>query len=420
MNKPNARTVTLTRIGIIGFGILLTMLPVTMLVPVLKELVGVRFQVSPFFTHLFMSTSLIGAIVFSPLSGILIDRIRDRRKVLLLALAGNGICFVGMAVAPSFGLLLTARFLEGVFHITALSGWMAAGADVSPRGKSGRIMGALGGMIMLGITIGVPLGGIIARGETLNVLWVASIISLVAGIISLLLKLPPREFQAAPHWLDSLVILKNNPWLSIPYIYTFIDRLSVGVIVTTFTLYLADMLHLEPAKRGATLTFFLLPFSLLTYPAGRLSDRFGKLLPMAGGSLLFGVAFMSYGYLNGNHLLGVMVLSGILSAAMFTPTLALCKDLSTPEQHGIIFVGYNVAGSLGFIVGPIVGGLLFTWFNALHPTLTAYRMTFIITGTLEIACALLTLPFLIKLHQAGFSRFEEQRAGNGKNWELDS
>ena len=399
MTTTNAQPKTLPQIILIGAGILLTMLPVTMLVPVLKELVGVRFQVSSFWTHLFMSTSLIGAIIFSPLAGILIDRIPQRSHVIFGAMLGNSLCFAAMALAPTFGLLMAARFLEGVFHITALSTWMAAGADISPKSRSGRIMGTLGGMIMLGITIGVPLGGIIARGESVNVLWAATGVSLLTGLVALVLHTRRSEEGASPGLRESLFLLHRNHWLAIPYIYTFIDRLCVGVVVTTFTLYLADILHMAPAQRGITLTFFLLPFALLTYPVGRLIDRFGKILPLAGGSLLFGLVFMSYGYWNASQLTMVMVLSGVLSATMFTPTLALCKDLSTPQQHGVVFMGYNVAGSLGFIVGPLLGGTLFTIFSSYHPVLHAYQFTFISAGSLEIACAVLSLPALLRLRK---------------------
>ncbi|RMF59664.1 MAG: MFS transporter [Calditrichaeota bacterium] len=386
---------------IIAGGILITMLPVTMLVPVLKEIVEIRFQVDSFWTHVFMSTSLIGAIIFSPLVGVVSDRISERRWLILGALIGNGLCFIGMIVAPSFQLMMLARFLEGVFHITALSGWMAGGAELAPDRRSGRIMGALGGMIMFGITIGVPLGGVIARGLAMNVLWFAAFISFVAGLIAIGLRIPRHTHsERTPVKLqESLLLLKSNPWLGIPYVYTFIDRLCVGVIVTSFTLYLADVFQMSPSQRGFTLTFFLLPFSFLTYPVGRWVDRYGKIVPLAGGSLLFGLLFMSYGYWSESQLLWVMILSGVLSAAMFTPTLAMCKDLASPLQYGTVFVGYNVAGSLGFIVGPLLGGSLLTIYKNHFSSLEAYQFTFISAGILEVACALFSLPFLLNFRK---------------------
>lgn len=387
-----------------GLGILLTMLPVTMIVPVLKELVSIRYQVGNFWSHAFMSTSLVGAVLFAPFAGIIIDRSVSRRKVIFLALLGNAICFLLMAIAPSFRILMLARFVEGSMHITALSAWLAAGADMSPAGRSGKLMGALGGMLMLGISIGVPLGGVIAGDHSLRVLWAAAAVSSFTAIFALLLANRRHSGSASFGFQEFANVLKQNPWLALPYAYAFIDRLCIGVVVTTLTLYMTEVLQLNPAQRGMELAFFLLPFAALSYFAGRLSDRIGRAAPMALGSILFGLVYMTYGFASGSWLTIAMIASGVFSAVMFAPNLALCKDLSTESSRGTAFAGYNVAGSIGFVIGPLLGGGLFAGFHSLVETLEAYRYTFIVSGSFEVLCALISLPFLIKLARSGKSR----------------
>jgi MFS family permease len=384
--------------GLLSAGILLTMLPVTMIVPVLKELVSVRFQVDTFWAHAFMSTSLLGAILFAPFAGKIIDRYPNRRWIFVLSLLGNGLCFIAMALTDSFAGLMVARFLEGAMHITALSCWLASGADSAKPGKSGRTMGALGGMIMLGITIGVPLGGFIAGDNAIGVLWYAAGISIATGIFVFLAlpnKIPASPLIRKPQRL--LHLLNENPLLLIPYTYSFIDRMCIGVVVSTLGLYMTDILDMSPAQRGMTLSYFLIPFSLLSYPVGKWSDKIGKIGMLAFGSLAFGILFMFYGYFASTWLTVAMVASGIVSAFMFVPTLALCKDIATTAQHGAVFAGYNIAGSLGFVVGPLFGGTLFFWFSKNSTAIEAYRHTFWISGLLEIACVIVSLPFLWKL-----------------------
>ena len=384
-----------------GGGILLTMLPVTLLVPVLKELVSVQFEVSNFWAHAFMSTSLIGGILAAPLAGMIIDRSQHRRLLIVVALVGNALCFAAMALAPTFLSLMTARFIEGAMHITALTAWMATAADLSPRGRAGRIMGVLGGLIILGITIGVPLGGVVARHSVTAVLWFAALFSILAALLALPLRPVTSNIRERFRFREYYDHLRTHPELLIPYAYSFIDRLSIGVVVSTLTIYMSDILALTPAQRGIELSFFLLPFALLSYPVGRLSDRIGRSGLMVTGSICFGIVFMSYGYVSGPTLMLAMVASGLFSAAMFTPTLALCKDLSPFKHHGIAFSGYNIAGSLGFVVGPLIGGGIFTFLESRMPLIEAYRGTFVITGIFEIACALISLPFLIRLARAG-------------------
>jgi MFS family permease len=395
-----ARKITANRQAVvIGAGILLTMLPVTMIVTVLKELVSVRHQVDTFWAHVFMSTSLAGAILFAPLAGVIIDRAKNRQKVIGIALIGNAICFFAMAMAPNFTVLILARFIEGAMHITALSAWLAAGADLSPAGRSGRMMGALGGAIMLGITIGVPLGGIIARNEARWVLWAAGLVSLFTAIFALFtMRRHTSRVDSPKQALGRLI--RQNRRLAIPYIYTFIDRLCVGVVVSTFTIYMTDILLLSPPQRGGQLSFFLLPLALLSYPAGRLSDRIGRIGLMVIGSIFFGLVLMSYGFLNHFWLGPVMLASGILSAIMFAPTLAMCKDLAASEHYGSVFAGFNVAGSLGFLIGPLLGGSLFLWFQQEMPVLEAYRWTFVITGSTQLLCVVISWPFLWRFYRS--------------------
>lgn len=53
------------------------------------------------------------------------------------------------------------------------------------------------------------------------------------------------------------------------------------------------------------------------------------------------------------------------------------------------------------MVGPLIGGGIFTFLESRMPLIEAYRGTFVITGIFEIACALISLPFLIRLARAG-------------------
>lgn len=393
---------------LVGAGILLTMLPVTMIVPVLKELVSLRFHIDAFWAHAFMSTSLAGSILLAPWAGILIDRSRSRRRIIFFALLGEALCFAAMALAPSFLVLMLARFIEGGMHIAALSAWLAAGADLSAgsgsagagRPRSGRVMGALGGILMLGISIGVPLGGIIAKTDSLRVLWAAALVAGITALLALLLAGGRKQPNPSFGMREFAGVLKQNHWLALPYAYTFIDRLCIGVVVSTLTLYMTDILRFDPAQRGMELAFFLLPFAGLSYFVGRLSDRIGRVWLMAAGSLLFGFVFMGYGYLSGAGMTIAMIASGVLSAVMFAPNLAMCKDLSSAENHGTAFAGYNVAGSLGFMAGPLLGGGLFAGFSSLFEPLEAYRCTFLVAGSFEVLCALVSLPFLLRLRRS--------------------
>ncbi|MCH8913788.1 MAG: MFS transporter, partial [Planctomycetes bacterium] len=159
------------------------MLPVTMLVPVLKQVVADRFEVSTFWTHSFMSINMVGAIVAAPLGGILADRLGRRKSILAAALLCDGILLWALGNAKTFPLFMALRLCEGMSHILALTTLMAIASDWAPSGRRGRMMGVLGASMMFGTTVGSPLGGTIGRTAPLLVFPIGALIALAAGLL---------------------------------------------------------------------------------------------------------------------------------------------------------------------------------------------------------------------------------------------
>jgi MFS family permease len=83
-----------------------------------------------------------------------------------------------------------------------------------------------------------------------------------------------------------------------------------------------------------------------------------------------------------------MLASGVLSALMFTPNLLLISDLAERGHGEGLFGAFQVAGSLGFLVGPIVGGALLA-FTRGGESVGGYQMIFAMVGALEGVLALL-------------------------------
>ena len=65
---------------------------------------------------------------------------------------------------------------------------------------------------------------------------------------------------------------------------------------------------------------------------------------------------------------------------------------------------FNAAGSLGFIAGPLVGGLVSQSVAAHAGWETGYRAAFAAAGVAEILCVLVTLPLLVRLKRLGKTR----------------
>lgn len=375
-----------------------SMLPVTLIVPALKELVKDGHSAGDLMAHAFMSVNMLAAFAAAPLIAIISDRCGSRVRTAALALLADAGLFAAMSVAPGIAALLVARALEGVAHILALTCLMAAAADQSDARRRGRTMGLLGAAMMLGTACGTRLGGVVWQLAPGWSFAAAALLALAAALGTARLG-ESSERRVRNSSREALRLLRARPDLLIPYAYTFVDRFCVGVIISSFVLFLGEVRALNPDAISRLLALFLAPFALLVYPAGRLVDRVGSTMPVVLGSLAFGLLLAAYP-LAGTDLLPVlMVVSGVVSAVMFAPTLTLCAELSSPAQRGAAYAGFNATGSLGFLCGPLAGGVILLWVRPIAGEWPAYQAVFALAGAAQVAVALTTFPRLRQLQR---------------------
>ena len=96
-----------------------------------------------------------------------------------------------------------------------------------------------------------------------------------------------------------------------------------------------------------------------------------------------------------------MAIIGLFAAIMFVPSMLMTTDLTPPEIRSTALGAFNTAGSLGFILGPITGGLVTEFVAASHGAARGYQAAFGVAGGAEILCAIITLPLLLRLRRAG-------------------
>jgi MFS family permease len=368
------------------------MLPVTGMVPVLTELTQGRYPgTGDVARHLFMSVNMVGAIVAAPLAGLASDSLGRRMPLIAMGLAVNGLALLLIGGAWSYPTILLLRFIEGGAHMTSLSLLMTLGADHSSRERLGGSMGAVGAAVSLGVATGAPLGGWLGADDALRVPWMGGLLMLgMAAVVPFALR--DRSHPASRPSPRALVqALSRNRRLGIPYVFAFVDRLTVGVIVSTFSLYLGTVMGLAPARIGLTMAAFLVPFSVLTWPCGLLSRRWDRVGMMIVGSILYGVFFIALGVVSGGGMTSLMAAGGVVAALMYAPSLVLTAELAGPEERASTLAGFNVAGSLGFATGPLLGGALISVFRSLD--MNPYTVVFAIVGALEILVAVAVIPW---------------------------
>ena len=377
------------------------LVPVTMPVAVLRGLVHDRFGVSELETSLFMSINMIGAALAAPVMGLLLDRLERRKPVIVWATLIDAALFWAMTEAPTFGALLSLRFVEGIAHIVALSALLALAGD-SRLGR-GRAMGTAGTGITFGVGIGAPLGGVIGRTDPVAPLAAGAVVLLFVALAAAMLLPESAERRSRASFAEMVAAVRRHRALVVPLVFAFVDRFTTGFFTTTFSLYLRRVFELDPPRIGLLIALFMLPFSLLSYPAGRLADRWSRTALMCGGSLVYGLATASLGWWSEGLLPVLMVVLGTSAAVMFVPSLVMTADLSASETRATGIAAFNAAGALGFIAGPVTGGWISQTVAAGATWVEGYRAAFVVAGVSELLCVLLFLPWLLRLRRQGLT-----------------
>lgn len=156
--------------------------------------------------------------------------------------------------------------------------------------------------------------------------------------------------------------LNRKPALGFIFITLLIDVTGLGIIIPVMPKLIQELTGgsvSEAASDGgwlisvyAIMQFFCAPIM------GALSDRFGRRPVLLASLFGFGLDYLLLAYAPtlGWLFLG-RIIAGIMGAS-FTTAGAYIADISTPEKRAQNFGIIGAAFGLGFILGPVIGGLL--------------------------------------------------------------
>ena len=270
-----------------------------------------------------------------------------------------------------------------------------AGEGVGETGAKVGATGASVGAIGAGVgATGAAVGGVIGKLNPVMTLHWASI--LLTAAFAAAIWLLPKDVQAQKKhgYRQMLLAVRSEPGLRAPLLLAFFDRFTVGFFTAGFPLMMATVHDLDPPTIGKLLGAFLFPFALLSYPCGRLAERWSRMRMVAIGSLVYGFAVILIGFSPVTMLWMIMLICGISSALMFIPTLLWLLDRTQGIGRSTAIASFHAAGSLGFLVGPLCcGKLIEAGANTASSESIGegYTLAFTVAGGVEIVGATIVI-----------------------------
>ena len=156
----------------------------------------------------------------------------------------------------------------------------------------------------------------------------------------------------------------KNAAVGFIFITLLVDVIGFGIIIPVTPTLIGELKHLQgdmsrASQYGSWLMFAYAGMQFLFAPFfGALSDRFGRRPVLLFSLFGFGLDYLLMA-LSPNYTWLVIgrIISGITGATISTG-FAYIADISTPENRAKNFGLVGAAFGLGFIIGPLIGGLL--------------------------------------------------------------
>lgn len=322
---------------------------------------------------IFASTYLMTAIV-SPFWGKLADQ-KGRKPMLIRASLGMAITIFLMAFVSSTWQLLILRILLGAFS-GFTSNSIALMAIITPKEKSGQVLGALSTGTVAGTLLGPILGGVIVARTSYRTAFI--ITGSIMFLVFLLTVFFVKEKFSPKQKADILPARDMFKKISSPSIV-------IGMLLTTMILQLTDksispILSLyvrELVKNPQLVTIFSgivasAPGLIMIFMAplfGRLGDRIGQYKILFMGISVSLIIYLLLGFtVNIWQVIILRIFIGVSDAAL-APSVQIILSRNTPvDATGRIFSYNQTMQSIGAVIGPLAGSAIAASFD--------YRMVF--------------------------------------------
>ncbi len=373
MNKKLLTLLLIVFIDLIGFGIVIPILPLLV-------------------TKVGGGTILVGAIIasfslfqffFGPILGRLSDKY-GRRPVLIISSLLNSLSYFLVFFFPQITVLFIARMLAGIgsSNISVAQAYIADSSTEHERTKAFGLMGAIFG---LGFIVGPLLGGIVSKQFSISAAFIIPAVLSLLNAVLIYFILPESNKNFQKHIKIEIFnfkiardVLRPKNIAFLILLFLFVN-FALSLIIGVFSLLGHQKFGWDESQNG--LYFGLIGLSSFTtqmFLIRLLIKKLSEVKMIKLGLIIFSFSIVLMGL---SPLQWPVILAGVLTpfavSLIMINTQSLISLETKPEEQGMVLGITQSFGSLGMVFGPLIGGVVGA-FNLSLPFVLSGIMTVII------------------------------------------
>jgi len=297
-------------------------------------------------------------------SGWFSDRLRKRKFLMIIGYGISAMSRPVLALSSAWGHVLAFRFVDRFGKGIWGAPRDAIIAESTPSRDLGRAFGLHRGMDTLGAVAG-PLTAFIVlyffTGGLRMVFWLSMIPGIIAVLVIVLFVKDTKHGK--PSRLQGLS-LKDFDWRYKAFV-SVAALFALGNSSDVFLILRATDIGIKDAHVPLVYLCFNLVYSLVSFPAGILSDRIGRKRVILAGFLVFGFVYLGFALASEAwHIWGLFLCYGIFMGLTEGIHKAYLSTVIPGHLKATGFGIYNTCTGLAVLPASIIGGRLWDVYGA--------------------------------------------------------
>ena len=378
-------------IDVTGFGLIIPVFP-----KLIEQLIhGGISEASKYggwltFAYAFMQ------FLFAPVLGNLSDKY-GRRPVLLFSLAGFGIDYILLSIAPTIGWLFLGRIIAGITgaSFTTATAYIA---DISTDENRAQNFGMIGAAFGLGFIIGPVIGGVLGQYGARLPFVVAAVLALLNALYGYFVlpeslgKHNRRRFswkRANP--LGSLIQLKKYPSMGGLIGALVLVYIAAHAVQSTWTFINIEKFQWTEAMIGYSLGMVGLLVAIVQGGLMRfINPLLGNEKSVYVGLTLYALGLLLFAFASSTWMMFVFLIPYCLGGIAGPALQSIISGQVPSNEQGELQGALTSLMSLTSIVGPLVMTYLFAYFTKNNAPVHFAGAPFLLGAVLMLVSAVIS------------------------------